>query len=435
MWLLNSIYAVALGLLSPLITWRLLRHGRYRRGLSEKLLGRLPISDGSRLVVWFHAVSVGEVLQLPKVVAEFRRHTANRCDIVISTSTDTGYDLAVQRFADCTVTWFPLDFSWAVNKALDRVRPDLVVLTELEIWPGFLGACRERKIATGLINARMSDRSFRGYRRIRRWIAPLMEQFTVVATQTDEYASRLIELGASEEHTTVTGSVKFDGVQMERDNPETQKLGRLFDLQEDDLVLIAGSTQDPEERYAVDAVEQLQSEYPHLRLILVPRHPERFDLVASMLRERGTKFVRRSQLQDNSIVLPQSVILLDTIGELGACWGLANLAFVGGSFGRRGGQNMLEPAAYGAAVMFGPNTWNFKDIVHRLLHRNAAIELTDSDAFAPTVASLIKDASRRTHLGEAAQEFIRTQQGAIAQTVTLLAAALPEASASHRSAA
>lgn len=435
MWLLNSIYAVALGLLSPLITWRLLRHGRYRRGLSEKLLGRLPISDGSRLVVWFHAVSVGEVLQLPKVVAEFRRHTANRCDIVISTSTDTGYDLAVQRFADCTVTWFPLDFSWAVNKALDRVRPDLVVLTELEIWPGFLGACRERKIATGLINARMSDRSFRGYRRIRRWIAPLMEQFTVVATQTDEYASRLIELGAPEEHTTVTGSVKFDGVQMERDNPETQKLGRLFDLQEDDLVLIAGSTQDPEERYAVDAVEQLQSEYPHLRLILVPRHPERFDLVASMLRERGTKFVRRSQLQDNSIVLPQSVILLDTIGELGACWGLANLAFVGGSFGRRGGQNMLEPAAYGAAVMFGPNTWNFKDIVHRLLHRNAAIELTDSDAFAPTVASLIKDASRRTHLGEAAQEFIRTQQGAIAQTVTLLAAALPEASASHRSAA
>lgn len=435
MWLLNSIYAVALGLLSPLITWRLLRHGRYRRGLSEKLLGRLPISDGSRLVVWFHAVSVGEVLQLPKVVAEFRRHTANRCDIVISTSTDTGYDLAVQRFADCTVTWFPLDFSWAVNKALDRVRPDLVVLTELEIWPGFLGACRERKIATALINARMSDRSFRGYRRIRRWIAPLMEQFTVVATQTDEYASRLIELGAPEEHTTVTGSVKFDGVQMERDNPETQKLGRLFDLQEDDLVLIAGSTQDPEERYAVDAVEQLQSEYPQLRLILVPRHPERFDAVASMLRERGTQFVRRSQLQDNSIVLPQSVILLDTIGELGACWGLANLAFVGGSFGRRGGQNMLEPAAYGAAVMFGPNTWNFKDIVHRLLHRNAAIELTDSDAFTPTVASLIKDLSQRTHLGEAAQEFIRTQQGAIAQTVTLLAAALPETSASHRSAA
>ncbi len=419
-WFLNITYAALLTLLSPVILWRSLRYGRYRRGWREKLLGQLPQSSADKTVVWFHSITVRKVVQLSKVVNAFRYRIGDSHNIVITTSTDTGFELASTRFEDCTVTWFPLDFSWAVSSAVQRVRPELVVLFELELWPNFLNACDAANVKTALINARMSDKSFAGYSRVQRLIRPLFQQFVVVAAQTQQYADRLQSLGTKAEVTTVTGSIKFDGVLTDRNNPATQELRKVFGIADSELVFIAGSTQAPEEQMAIDAWMSLRETVPNLRLILVPRHRERFDEVADLVKDVGLTLCRRSQVEDRPIVAPAAVCLLDTIGELSACWGLADIAFVGGSFGPRGGQNMLEPAAFGAAVMFGPNTSNFRDITSRLLEINGAVRIHSDAEMASQLASLVTDEPRRIQLGQAAQRLVLQQAGALDRTIELL---------------
>lgn len=449
-WLLNAVYAALLLLLSPVILWKMVRHGRYRRGWTQKLLGWLPKSPNGRRTVWFHAVSVGEVLLLKKVVQRFLQQLpesaeTDRPHILITTSTDTGFELASSRFPECTVTWFPLDFSWAVKTALRRVAPELVVLVELELWPNFLTTCAQQNVPTALINARMSDRSFRSYCRIRRLVEPLFRQFAVIANQNSEYAARLQHLGARPEVSFDVGSVKFDGATGDRNDPATAKLRALFGLQPQHTVLIAGSTQAPEEDMALQAWQKLHATYPDLKLILVPRHRERFEEVAALVTSSGIPLVRRSQIQASSAELQLSasaqqghgeVILLDTIGELAACWGLADIAFVGGSFGSRGGQNMLEPAAYGAAVLVGPNTSNFKDIVAGLLQADAVQQLQTTADLLPAVSELLQNPERQRKMGAAARQFVGSQQGAVDRTVQLLLSLWkPASSISHRSAA
>lgn len=424
-WILNAAYLFVLTLLSPVILYRSVRHGRYRRGWREKLLGALPQVPADRPLIWFHAVSVGEVLQLEKLVESFTSEASDRWQILVTTSTDTGFDLAQQRFPQATVSWFPLDFSWAIRRALKRVQPCALVLVELELWPNLLASCAEHGVTTTIVNARMSDRSFRGYSRLSALLRPTFQRIDLVTAQTQEYAVRLRALGVRPERVHVTGSIKFDGVTTNRSNTNTQRLRQLFQIADEDLVLVAGSTQDPEELVAFDCYQELRSEFPRLRLIVVPRHRERFDSVAQQLQQQGAELIRRSQLTASSTVPTDAVILLDTIGELSACWGLADIALVGGSFGTRGGQNMLEPAAYGAAVLYGPNTSNFRDIVHLLQQNNAAITIPSLDELTSTIRSLLQNQNARTKLGEAARRVVEGQQGALQQTVELLLESLP----------
>ena len=434
-WALNLAYVSLLLMLSPVIIWRSLRHGRYRRGWKQKLFGSLPELSGDRPVIWFHAVSVGEVLQLQKVVEQFQIANGETYSIVITTSTDTGFDLAKERFAGCTVCWFPLDFSWSVRTAIRRINPKMVVLMELELWPNFLAACKDAGVRTSLINARMSDRSFSGYSRMSRLVRSLFADFSVVAAQNEQYAERLKRLGTTSERTIVTGSIKFDGVQTDRSNAATQALRQLFDIGPDETVFIAGSTQSPEEQVALDAWQALAAEYPKLRLIIVPRHKERFDDVAALAAKSGASLHRRSQLKTDSVIDHRAVILLDTIGELAACWGLADIALVGGSFGSREGQNMLEPAAYGAAVMFGPRTRNFRDIVERLLNVNGAIRLQSTDDVAVQLRRLQSDKEMRIRYGRTAQNLVIQQKGALQRTIDMLQAELSPQVAPKRHAA
>ena len=433
-WLLNIVYLLLLTSLSPFIVWRVARHGRYRRGIAEKFFGRLPSSDDGREAVWFHAVSVGEVIQLQKVVDEFRRESANRFRIVVSTSTDTGFELAVKRFPECQVTWFPLDFSWAVQNAVRSIQPRMVVLMELELWPNFLAECQQQNIPVSVVNARMSERSHRGYSRIRRLMTPLFGRLALVAAQSQSNADRLQSLGAATDQLHVTGSIKFDGVATDRGNPATDRLRQLFSLSAAETVFMAGSTQEPEEQIAIQAWLECRREYPSLRLILVPRHRERFDSVAKLVRDAGVELVRRSTLESLADRPSGAVILLDTIGELSACWGLADIAFVGGSFGNRGGQNMIEPAAFGAAVLFGPNTRNFRDVVQAFKEADACIQLQEPEELSPTLARLLSDQAARVSLGSAAQNTVMTQAGATARTATLLAEVinLPPINREHR---
>jgi 3-deoxy-D-manno-octulosonic-acid transferase len=423
-WLLNAVYMLLLVSISPVITWRMFRHGRYRQGLAEKLLGRVDFRADGRPVVWFHAVSVGEVIQLQKVVDEFRRRTRDEFQIVISTSTDTGWELVQKRFADCQKTWFPLDFSWAVSQAIRRIRPAQVVLMELELWPNFLAECHRLDVPVSIVNARMSERSHRGYCRIRFLLKPLFTRLALVAAQSQTYADRLISLGASEQRTVVTGSIKFDGVETSRTNSKTENLRRIFGLKSGETVFVAGSTQEPEEQLALETWLQLRGQHSQLRLILVPRHRERFDEVASLVTSRNLPLLRRSSVQDSSQQYAETdnkpIILLDTIGELSACWGLADVAFVGGSFGNRGGQNMMEPAAYGAGVLFGPNTWNFRDIVERFREADGCVQLQSSHQLTSTIDELLSDPARRQQLGRNAQKAVLQQQGATARTAELL---------------
>ncbi len=420
-WLLNIVYLLLLTVLLPFIAWRIVRHGRYRRGIAEKLLGRLPQSDDGRDVVWFHAVSVGEVIQLQKVVHEFRHQTNDRFRVLVSTSTDTGFDLALKRFPDCQVTWFLLDFSWAVSNAVRFVQPRMVVLMELELWPNFLGECHRQQIPVSVINARMSERSHRGYARIRSLMAPLFGRLALVAAQSQSNADRLQLLGVSHDRLHVTGSIKFDGVATDRRNPATEDLRRLFNLSHPETVFMAGSTQEPEERLALQTWLECRKECPSLRLILVPRHRERFNDVARLVHDAGADLVRRSSLETSKRPTSDAVILLDTIGELSACWGLADIALVGGSFGKRGGQNMIEPAAFGAAVLFGPNTWNFRDVVQTFKEANACVQLDSPEQLTPVVARLLTNPTERQLLGDAARNAVKAQSGATATTATLLA--------------
>ena len=419
-WLLNTVYLLLLTVLSPFIAWRMIRHGRYRRGIREKLLGQLTLPSDIREVVWFHAVSVGEVIQLRKVVDEFRRQTSDRFRVLVSTSTDTGFELALKRFSDCQVTWFPLDFSWAVRSAVHSVQPAMVVLMELELWPNFLAECQRQNVPVAVINARISVRSHRGYSRICRLMAPLFGRLALVAAQSQANADRLQSLGVSQNRLHVTGSIKFDGVETDRKNAATDRLRKLFSLSEAEIVFMAGSTQEPEEQVVLQTWLECRKECPSLRLILVPRHRERFDDVAKLVRAAGVDVVRRTLLETSERPTPDAVILLDTIGELSACWGLADIAFVGGSFGNRGGQNMIEPAAFGAAVVFGPNTWNFRDVVQTFRETNACVQLQSREELTPLIARLLTDPNERQSLCHAARNAVKVQAGATFTTATLL---------------
>jgi 3-deoxy-D-manno-octulosonic-acid transferase len=422
-WLLNPLYAALLALLSPVILWRMVRHGRYRRGLRQKLFGQLPSPPDRRPVAWFHAVSVGEIVQLQKIVDEFRQQTRDSWTIVVSTSTDTGYDLAQQRFSGCQLVWFPLDFSWAVRNALAAVRPSLLVLVELELWPGLLLECRRQQVPVAIVNARLSERSFRRYLRAERFLRPVFSSITLVAAQSQPCADRLQQLGVPADRIHVTGSVKFDGVACSPQHPPTLLLRKLFQIDPEAPVLMAGSTQSPEEQWILDAWQQLRRLHPKLQLILVPRHRERFAEVAELVRNSGLPLLRRSEISSDVAGSPvghSCVRLLDTIGELSACWGLADIAFVGGSFGNRGGQNMIEPAAWGAAVTFGPNTWNFRDVVQIFREADACRQLQSPAELLPLLQHWLDQPLERHRIGNVAATVVRSQQGALVATVRLL---------------
>jgi 3-deoxy-D-manno-octulosonic-acid transferase len=444
-WLLNFAYVALLAAVAPVILFRMIVLGKYRTGWRQKILGQLPQRDGTGPCLWLHAVSVGEVLQLEPLLAALAQ-SDSRLEFVISTTTVTGHDVARKRYPGHQIIYFPLDFSWAVNAALARINPAAIVLVELELWPNFIHAASRRKIPILLVNGRISERSYRGYRRIRPLMRSILQKISVLAVQSETYARRLQDLGAERNQIHVTGSIKFDRVETDRNNPRTVALRRLFGLQQTDRVFIAGSTQDPEERYAIASYLQLQRRFPELRLILVPRHKERFEEVAHLVSDEfRLPLIRRGALSGDRLdsspspravpggSAPPPIFLLDTLGELSSCWGLADVAFVGGSLTQRGGQNMIEPAGFGAAVLFGPNTWNFKDVVELLLSHEAALVVRNADELTSQLENLLADPPKAAELGQRARELVTAQRGATPRTVELICRVLrqnmPEARA------
>lgn len=418
-WLLNLIYGLLLMAASPWLLVTSWRTGKYRHGWPEKLLGRVPPRSGNQPCVWFHAVSVGEVNLLAGLLNELARR---RPDIVfvISTTTRTGYELACQKYADHLVCYCPLDFSWAVKQALRRLRPDLLVLAELELWPNLINAAKQHGVPVVVVNGRLSEASYRGYRRLRWFISRMMCNLASVAVQNEAYAARFLDLGVPPDRVHITGSIKFDNAVTERGNPRTARLAHLAGITPHHQVFLAGSTQAPEEAIALASFQEIQPRFPDLRLILVPRHPQRFAEVDKLLAASGAGYLRRSQLEQSAAPPAWQVLLVDTVGELAAWWGVAQLAFVGGSMGDRGGQNMIEPAAYGAAVCFGPNTKNFRDVVTTLLQAEAAVVVRDGGELTAFLERCLRDEEYANGLGTRAQSLAISQRGATARTIEIL---------------
>jgi len=425
--LLNAVYLVAFVALLPWVAWRKLSGGRPVAEVWTRFTGQiapLPRCAAGTARIWLHGVSVGEVQLLSGLAAEIRRQAdvAGRpIDCVISSSTTTGLGVAAKRFGENRTFPCPLDFTWAVNAVLDRVAPDMLVLGELELWPNLLACAHGRGIPVIVANARMSEASAAGYRRIRPIARRMLEMVSLVIARSQEDADRFTAIGARD--VIVTGSMKFDGVKGDRHAPEVSRLRTLAGIAAEDIVFLAGSTQAPEEELAVAAFRGLAATHPALRLVIVPRHVERTPEIAALLDRSGLCWQLRSRLDQGhptphpSLHQEPRVLLVDTTGELGWWWGTATIAFVGGSLdGKRGGQNMLEPAAYGAAVSFGPHTHNFRDEVRRLLAAEAAVVVADGPALAAFVRHCLDDKGSATALGQRASDFIASQRGSMNAT-------------------
>ena len=417
----------------PYILYMSIRRKKYRHGWKQKLFGAVPElspTEGDRKRLWLHGVSVGEVNLLKPIVRELEKRRPD-WEYVVSATSETGYELAKKLFGDrAPVFYCPLDFKPVVDRAVRRLKPDLLVLVELELWPGLVRAASDAGVRVAIVNGRISDKSFKRYRLVKRALAPTFRRIDLVAAQDEIAAGYFKALSPCPELVSVVGSVKFDGVQTNRANSATERLAKLAGIESDDVVFLAGSTQDPEESGALETYRRLYRDFPKLKLILVPRHRERFEEVARLLDESEFTWTRRSTLQEGARPQPpkdaapnadpRRILLVDAIGELGAWWGTAAIAFVGGSWGNRGGQNMLEPAGYGAAVSFGPNTRNFRVVSEALLNAQGAVVVANVDEMEAFVRKCLLEPEYCRSLGAAAQALTLRNAGASERTVAAL---------------
>ena len=412
------VFLLAFLLYSPVLLWRLAFDCSYRGGLRERL-GFIKRTLDDRPVIWIHAVSVGELKAARQMIdALFEQHADHQ--VVISSTTPTGRALARQLYPHLQTFYYPLDFGPFPWLALRRVRPAVVLLVELEYWPNFLFWAARRAVPVAVINGRISERSFRGYRRIR-GLAPPFGAISRFCMQDESYRRRLLDLGVQSDRIFVTGNMKYDAVQLGQMPPMAEVL-RNWLTSGDGLVLVCGSTHGDEERLLLEVVARVEAQTKEpLRVVLAPRHPERATAVSEVIAASGRRAVAWSTSQVFRPPLSlRDVVLVDTIGHLEAFYAAGDIAFVGGSLISRGGQNMLEPAALGKAVVFGPHTSNFRNDVELLLGAKAAEQVGSPGEFESTLSALLGDPDRRLRLGQHAVNLIRRNQGATARTLELL---------------
>ena len=410
----------------PYWLYQVLRHGKYRRGFAERI-GKVPArilatsEPSERQTIWIHAVSVGEVLAVSGLVMQLRK-TFPQYRIVISTTTDSGQNLARQRFGPENVFYFPMDFAFAIRPYLRALRPELVVLAETEFWPNFLRLVHRSGARIAVVNARISNRSWPRYERFRWALTRMLSHVDLFLAQTQEDGARLQSIGADPKRVQVTGNLKFD-VNLPPPPPIVESLRRSLAAEGAGPVLVCGSTVEDEEAPLLKAFENLRVSHPHAVMILAPRHPERFDTVAILLQQMGIPSHRRTKWQGEP--LGGGVFLVDSIGELAALYALADVAFVGGSLVPRGGHNIIEPAQHGVAVVTGNHTDNFRDIVG-LFQRRDAVRIVGLSELPLTLMRLLEDDSERRALGRRAKETILSQMGATSRTLDALQSLLTQ---------
>lgn len=433
------IYSLLLGLgfliLLPRFLLDAFRHGKYVAGFRERLGFLRPLTKGGRPVVWIHCVSVGETQAARPLVRGLRKRFPEHL-IVISTTTLTGQNLARDVFKGdvARVFYFPFDWRWSVRRTLKAINPDAVLIIETELWPNFLRECKQQQIPVALVNGRLSEQSFRHYRLIRSFMTRILNSLTLAIMQTEADAERLGFLGMNAAKTLVAGNLKFDAGTLPKDDSSTRKFRERFNITDDSGLILAASTHTPEEVIILNGLREVMSRtHSKARLVIAPRHPERFGEVAELITASGFSWAQRTAPPDASDGQAE-VILLDSIGELDSVYPLAAIVFVGGSIAKTGGHNILEPAALGTAVITGPNTYNFRSIVDTFVKAGAIIQLkpmSDSAAIvalADMITDLLADPTRRRELGGLAQGLVNENRGATERTLESLSPILSKAS-------
>ena len=430
MYALYSVLIVTFFLImSPYLAWQAVRYRKYIGSLRQRL-GYLPISfnlDGEESI-WIHAVSVGEVLTARAILPQLRERYP-RLRLFLSTTTMTGQQIARNslQYVD-EVFYFPFDLGFIVNRTLRMVRPRLFIMMETEIWPNLLRACHRGGIRTVLVNGRISSRSYPRYRLARPFFRRVLAHVDRFCMQGEESARRIVEMGADPEKVLVTGSLKFDSLDLPgapgaADRGRNRVL-RYFRVANDRPVVIAASTLKGEEEPVLEAFQRIRARFPGALLIVAPRKPERFDEVEQLARRGGWQVARRSELPVDSEPR-QDVVVLDTIGELAQLYQVATAVFVGGSIVDQGGHNILEPAVFGKAIVFGPHMQNFAEIARAFVENDAAIQIRSGRDLDQALLGLLTDPVRRARLGAAARALVEANRGARGKTVTAIARVLP----------
>ncbi|MCC6076410.1 lipid IV(A) 3-deoxy-D-manno-octulosonic acid transferase [Pseudomonas sp. GCM10022188] len=417
-------YTLLFHLALPLIALRLYLRGRqapaYRRRVAERFSFSLPaLKPGG---IWVHAVSVGEsIAAAPLIKALLERHP--ELPVTVTCMTPTGSEriraLFGERVQHC---YLPYDLPWAAARFLDRLRPKLAVIMETELWPNHIHQCARRGIPTVLANARLSEKSARGYARFAGLTRPMLAEMSWIAVQTEAEAERFRQLGARSERVSITGSIKFD-LRIDPELPERARALRASWGAERRPVWIAASTHAGEDELILDAHRRLLAERPDGLLILVPRHPERFEAVHVLCQRQGFSTVRRSSALP--VRAEDQVLLGDTMGELLFLYALADVAFVGGSLVPNGGHNLLEPAALGLPVLSGPHLFNFLEIAAQLRAAGALLEVANGEELAAQLPILLGAPDRRRLMGSSGLDVLQASQGALALLLAGLGRLLP----------
>ncbi len=424
--LYNLLFNIAFLLSAPWYFLKMYRRGGWKDGFGERfgLYGpRLKQSLTNRQTVWFHAVSVGEVNLCTQLIQAIEPRLPLHT-IVVSTTTSTGMALLQDRLPSTIVKlYYPIDRRKHVIRAIGIISPSAVVLIEAEIWPNFLWTLQRRGIPHFLVNARLSERSYRGYKRFGFLFRSLFAGFTGVGAQTSADALRLGKLGCRSEAIQVVGSLKFDSAQLEaRQLVDIPELLEQVGVSPDSLVLVAGSTHEGEEKILAELTLRLKKQFPSLFLVVVPRHQERGATVGDALHTAGFRFVFRKNILPRTQIKSGSLdgLIVNTTGELTAFYRRADVVFVGKSLTAEGGQNPIEPAALGKAVIFGPNMQNFPEIAPAFVQAGGAIQITDAQELETVLAQLLANPERRRSLGLQALKVVSENQGSIGRTVDMI---------------
>jgi 3-deoxy-D-manno-octulosonic-acid transferase len=429
MYLLYSLLTLAVFVaVSPYFLYQAIRYKKYIGSLRQRL-GFLPITFNidAEASIWIHAVSVGEALTARALVADLKSRYP-RLRLFLSTTTITGQQLARRSLSNVdAVFYFPFDWTFIVRRTLRLVRPRVFIMMETEIWPNLLRECRQQGVKTVLINGRISSRSYPRYRLVRRFFRRVLADVDRCCMQSEESARRLVELGADPARVTVTGSLKFDSLELPAATAHgkpRERVLRFFRLAPNRTVLVAGSTLRGEEAAVLRAFARIKATLPNALTVIAPRQPERFGEVERLAREAGFVTTRRSELPIDAE--PRAdVVVLDTIGELAQLYQVATAVFVGGSLVDQGGHNILEPAIFGKPIVFGAHMQNFKEIADTFLTNDAAIQVRSGEELGEVLLTLVTDPVRRARLGAAARALVEANRGAKTKTLEVIADVLP----------
>jgi len=417
--LVDFAYLVAVAAISPWVVYRAARYRRYRTGWGQRF-GNIARRHPEKKCVWIHAVSVGEINATGTIVQKLQE-TLGELEIVISTTTDTGYARAKAVYGDAhTVFYFPLDFSCVMRRVFRKIQPTVCLLMELEVWPNFVDVAQKAAVPVVIVNGRITERSCRRYKKIRPLARRIFQKISLILAQTKQYAERFVEIGAPTDRVIVTGSLKYDTAQISDSVEGADQLAKQLGLGGERL-WVAGATGNDEEKILIDVYRRLrQSEdFKDLRFVIVPRKPERFDEVAQVIADAGLEFTRYSNIKgtDERVSANVPVILGDTMGDLRKFYSLATIIFVGRSLVPMGGSDMIEAAALGKCTIFGPHAFNFTQTVDALVAGHGAVLVQDEQDLFEAMQKCLSNADFAEETAKKGREIIRQNQGATVRSI------------------